>query len=40
MGKTLLVLLLTLWTVPSIAAEVLVIGDGDTLTVIQSSEKI
>ena len=33
MGKALLVLLLTLWAVPSNAAEVLSIGDGDTLTV-------
>ena len=31
MGKALLVLLLTLWAVPSNAAEVLAIGDGDTL---------
>ena len=33
MGKALLVLLHTLWAVPSNAAEVLSIGDGDTLTV-------
>ena len=33
MGKAFLVLLLALWAVPSNAAEVLSIGDGDTLTV-------
>ncbi len=40
MGKTLLVLLLTLWSVPSNAAEVLEIGDGDTLTVTEGSQRI
>ena len=40
MGKTLLVLLLTLWAVPSNAAEVLSIGDGDTLTVSEGNRKI
>ncbi|KZR67614.1 hypothetical protein PMIT1313_02651 [Prochlorococcus marinus str. MIT 1313] len=40
MGKTLLVLLLTLWAVPSNAAEVLAIGDGDTLTVTEGSQRI
>ena len=40
MGKTLLVLLLTLWTVPSNGAEVLSIGDGDTFTVKVGSQTI
>ena len=40
MGKALLVLLLTLWVVPSNAAEVLSIGDGDTLTVKEGSQTI
>ena len=40
MGKALLVLLLTLWAVPSNAAEVLSIGDGDTLTVKEGSQII
>ena len=40
MGKALLVQLLTLWAVPSNAAEVLSIGDGDTLTVKEGSQTI
>ncbi|CAE21055.1 Staphylococcus nuclease (SNase) homologues [Prochlorococcus marinus str. MIT 9313] len=40
MGKALLVLLLTLWAVPSNAAEVLAIGDGDTLTAKEGSQTI
>ncbi|KZR78638.1 thermonuclease family protein [Prochlorococcus marinus] len=40
MGKALLVLLLTLWAAPSNAAEVLAIGDGDTLTVTEGSQRI
>ncbi len=40
MGKVLLVLLLTLWAAPSNAAEVLAIGDGDTLTVTEGSQRI
>ena len=40
MGKALLVLLLTLWAVPVNAAEVLSIGDGDTLTVKEGSQTI
>ena len=40
MGKALLVLLLTLWAVPVNAAEVLLIGDGDTLTVKEGSQTI
>ncbi len=40
MGKVLLVLLLTLWAAPSNAAEVLAIGDGDTLAVTECSQSI
>ena len=40
MGKALLVLLLALWPVASNAAEVLSIGDGDTLTVIEGNRRI
>ncbi|KZR82380.1 Endonuclease YhcR precursor [Prochlorococcus marinus str. MIT 1342] len=40
MGKGFLVLLLALWAVPSNAAEVLSIGDGDTLTVTEGSQRI
>ncbi|KZR64604.1 Endonuclease YhcR precursor [Prochlorococcus sp. MIT 1303] len=40
MGKALLVLLLTLWAVPSNAAEVLAIGDGDTLSIKEGSQTI
>ena len=40
MGKVFLVLLLALWVVPSKAAEVLSIGDGDTLTVTEGSQTI
>ncbi len=39
MGKGFLVLLLALWAVPSNAAEVLSIGDGDTLTVTEGSQR-
>ena len=40
MGKAFLVLLLAFWAVPSNAAEVLSIGDGDTLTVTEGSQRI
>ena len=40
MGKAFLVLLLALWVVPSKAAEVLSIGDGDTLTVTEGIQRI
>ena len=40
MGKALLVLLLALWAVPCKAAEVLSIGDGDTLTVTEGRQRI
>ena len=39
MGKGFLVLLLALWAVPSNAAEVLSIGDGDTLTLKQGNRR-
>ena len=40
MGKTLLVLLHAVWEDPCNAAEVLSIGDGDTLTVTEGSQRI
>jgi len=40
MGKVLLFLLLALWAVPSNAAEVISIGDGDTLSVTEGSQRI
>ncbi|KGG23264.1 MULTISPECIES: thermonuclease family protein [unclassified Prochlorococcus] len=40
MSKAFLVLLLALWPVASNAAEVLSIGDGDTLTVIEGNRRI
>ena len=39
MGKALLVLLLTLWAAPSNAAEVLAIGEGDTLAITEGSRR-
>ncbi|KZR78476.1 hypothetical protein PMIT1320_00072 [Prochlorococcus marinus str. MIT 1320] len=40
MGKTLLVLLHAVWVDPCNAAEVLAIGDGDTLAVTEGSQSI
>ena len=40
MGKTLLVLLHAVWEDPCNAAEVLAIGDGDTLAVTEGSQSI
>ena len=40
MGKTLLVLLHAVWEDPCNAAEVLAIGDGDTLSVKEGSQTI
>ena len=39
MGKTLLVLLHAVWEDPCNAAEVLAIGEGDTITVTEASRR-